>query len=86
MTPSDLARWFRRPRSTVNTWLQGRIPWGPMGRRALASLQLLEWAIKYNQGLPVPDTTSSTERPTYVQDTRDAAERYCGVPPVRAAS
>ena len=35
MTCSDLARWFDRPRATVNTWLKGRTPWGPQQKRAV---------------------------------------------------
>src|ERR1700722_8911414 len=85
MTVSDLALWFRRPRSTVKTWLAGRTPLGPSGRRALWCLTLLEWAIKHKQGLPVPDTISGTKRPKYVREQRDAAERYCNVSSVRAA-
>lgn len=92
MTVSDAAVWFDRPRSTVNTWTKGRVPIGrigchvPSGRLALFRLELLEWALSTKKGLPIPSTVTWGSRSQYVRDTRDAAERDCGVPAVRAAS
>ena len=85
MTVSDLAVWFDRPRSTVKTWDDGRTPQGPSGRVAEWRLQLLEWAIKTEFKMPVPDTLSGTERPGYVRGARNDAERKSSVPQVRAA-
>ena len=72
LTISDLAVWFDRPRSTVNTWVAGRTPSGPSGRLALEALERLEWGLKQKQGLPVPADLSGMDRPGYVEGTRDA--------------
>jgi hypothetical protein len=46
LTAADLARWFARPRATVDTWLAGRTPSGPAGQQAHDDLRLLEWSVK----------------------------------------
>ena len=86
MTTSDLARWFDRPRATVNTWLKGRTPWGPQQKRAVRNLDLLEASIKSRKGYyPVPDQLNWTDREKYVRGMRDDAERHYRVPDMRAA-
>jgi hypothetical protein len=75
LTISNLAVWFGRPRSTVKTWCYGRTPQGPTGRAALDRLTLLEWAIKYGQGFPIPEMTSIPERPDYLRGIRDGLEQ-----------
>jgi hypothetical protein len=87
MTPSDLARWFDRPRATVNTWLQGRTPWGPQASLALRKLQMLENSIKKRSGYyPVPAHLNWTQREKYVRGMRDDAERHDRVSKVRATA
>ena len=87
LTVSDLARWFDRPRSTVNTWLAGRTPYdhGPSGHRATADLALLEQAIRARVGFPVPVGLTWRLRAKHLQDHRDAFKRDAGVSPLRAA-
>jgi hypothetical protein len=87
MTCSDLARWFERPRATVNTWLNGRIPWGPQARRAERRLALLETSIKNRKKYyPVPADLSWRDREKYVRGMRDDAERHGRVSDVRATA
>lgn len=81
---SDLARWFGRPRATVNTWVNGRTPYGPSGRLAQEQLNLLSWALKNKQGFPVPAGLGWKARADYIRGIRDAAERNNRVPKVRA--
>ena len=85
MTVSDLSVWFGRPRATVNTWVNGRIPYGPAGRLAAAHLTLLENAIRKNKSLPVPIDLSWTKRADYIRGVRDAIERNYRVPQMRSA-
>jgi hypothetical protein len=86
MTTSDLARWFGRPRATVNTWLNGRTPFGPAAKLADLRLRQLEHSITNRpQHYPVPAHLSWKEREKYVRGMRDDAERNCRVPNVRAA-
>lgn len=85
MTVSDITRWFDRPRATVNTWVNGRTPYGPSGRVAVRQLELLSWAIRNNKGFPIPETLSWTKRAEYIRGIRDGAERHARVPQVRAA-
>lgn len=85
LTVSDLQRWFDRPRATVNTWVNGRTPYGPSGRAALDDLKLLEWTIRKRRGLPIPKKLSQRTRADYIRGTRDAAIRDNRVPAVRAA-
>lgn len=82
MTVSDLALWFERPRSTINTWVNGRQPMGPSGRLAVTRLDVLERTIRGRKGLPVPPELSGTERPSYVEATRNAAVKNNRVPPL----
>ena len=87
MTASDLARWFDRPRATVNTWLQGRTPWGPQAKRAVKHLELLEFSIKSRKAYyPVPDHLNWTDREKYVRGMRDDAGRNHSVPDMRASA
>lgn len=87
MTVSDLARWFDRPRATVNTWVEGRIPWGPQAPRAERRLALLELSIKKRAKYwPVPADLSWKERAKYVRGMRDDAERHHRVSEVRATA
>ena len=87
MTCSDLARWFERPRATVDTWLKGRVPWGPQARRAEKRLAMLELSIKKRKAYwPVPADMSWLEREKYVRGMRDDAERHHRVPDSRPAA
>jgi hypothetical protein len=85
MTVSDLARWFDRPRATINTWVNGRTPYGPSGRLAFRLLELLQSSIRNKQGFPIPETLSWSKRADYIRGIRDAAERNCRVPSARIA-
>lgn len=85
LTVSDLARWFDRPRATVNTWINGRTPFGPGGRRAEDDLRRLEWAVKNCKGLPIPEKLSWTGRTAHLMEQRNVAIRNCRVPTLRAA-
>lgn len=85
LTISDLAVWFGRPRSTVNTWINGRTPQGPSGREAVTALGMLEWAITKKKGLPVPPMMSSMDRPGYVEGTRDTVAAHYRVPALHPA-
>ncbi len=87
MTTSDLARWFDRPRATVNTWLKGRTPWGPQAKRALKRLDLLEFSIKARKKYwPVPDELNWTEREKRILGMLDDAQRHHRVPDMRATA
>lgn len=87
MTVSDLARWFDRPRATVNTWLNGRTPFGPPARIAEKRLVLLEFSVKTRAKFyPVPAHLSWLEREKYVRGMRDDAERNHCVPEMRATA
>lgn len=84
LTVSDLARWFDRPRATVNTWLRGRTPYGPSGRKALADLEALERAIDERGGaFPIPVALTWQERIAYLSEHRDGGKRHNRVSPVR---
>ena len=85
MTVSDLAVWFDRPRSTVNTWVNGSTPYGPAGRLAFYALGVLQLRIKQKKVLPVPATLSWLKRADYIRGVRDAAGRNSRVPQVRTA-
>lgn len=85
MTISDLARWFDRPRATINTWVTGRTPYGPSSRLAEERLWLLEYCIRNKRGFPVPANLSWTNRANYIRGQRDDAERHVSVPRVRVA-
>lgn len=86
MTVSDLARFLRIPRATVNTWLHGRIPFGPKEKHADARLALLEYSLKNRpKYYPVPDSLTWQKRVEYVEGMRDDAERNYRVPDMRAA-
>jgi hypothetical protein len=88
MTVSDLARWFDRPRATVNTWMGGRTPWGPRAKRSEKLLDLLEWSIatRGEKYWPVPTEMSWAERAKYVRGMRNDAERHGRVSHVRATA
>ena len=74
LTPSDLARWFDRPYSTVSKWLaEQREPWGPNGERAYHQLTRLEQLIRKRRGFPIPVDLSPTDRVTHLEGVkRDA--------------
>jgi hypothetical protein len=87
MTVSDMARFLRVPRATVNTWLLGRVPYGPKAKYAAERLALLEKSIKTRAAThyPIPDVLSWRDRVNYVQGMRDDAERHDRVSNMRAA-
>ncbi|MDE2471855.1 MAG: hypothetical protein KGL35_24805 [Bradyrhizobium sp.] len=86
MTISDLMRWFDRPRATVNTWLNGRTPFGPPAALAEKRLAMLEFSIKTRSGhYPVPAELTWKQRENYVRGMRHDAERNYRVPNMRAA-
>lgn len=85
LTGSDLARWFGRPRATVNTWVNGRTPFGPSARTAEKRLALLESSIAKKNGFPVPPDLTWIAREKYIRGLRDAAERNTRVPVMRTA-
>lgn len=87
MTVSDLARWFDRPRATVNTWLNGRTPFGPPAKLAEQKLALLEWSVRQRakKFYPVPAHLTWKEREVYVRGMCDDAEQHARISPVRAA-
>lgn len=86
MTTSDLARWFDRPRATVNTWVNGRTPFGPAAKKANERLTLLETSIKSRTDYyPVPAELSWVDREKYVRGMYDDAKRNLGVSAMRAA-
>lgn len=74
MTRADVARWFDRPRSTTDTWFDGRVPWGPQGREAELSLRRLEYAINHQFRMPVSMTRR--ERIEYLLEWRDAIRNH----------
>lgn len=85
LTISDLARWFDRPRATVNTWVLGRTPYGPSKNVADRALLLLEMRIKAKNGFPVPAELSWAKRAVYIRGQRNDAERHTRVPNLRTA-
>lgn len=86
MTVSDLAVWFERPRSTVNTWMHdGRAPLGRYAAEVRERLALIKRTLRHKQGLPIP-ADLHIGRPLYVRRTRDAAVRDGRVSPKRAAA
>ncbi len=87
LTVSDITRWFDRPRATVNTWVNGRTPYGPSGRAATRRLDLLQDLVKNKEGFPIPETLTGLKRADYIRGIRDAAERkqHARVPQMRAA-
>lgn len=85
LTISDLARWFDRPRATVNTWVLGRTPYGPSKNPADRALMLLEFRIKAKNGFPVPADLSWKKRAVYIRSQRNDAERHTRVPGLRTA-
>lgn len=86
-TVSDLMRWFERPRATVNTWVEGREPFGPQAKRAHKRLELLEWSLRIRAGYyPISDDLSWSDRERTVRGMLDDAERYYSVPDVRASA
>jgi hypothetical protein len=80
LTPSDLARWFERPYSTMRTWIEGdRMPReGSRGKIMMKRLSLLESAIK-SGFLPLPVSLSEHARPQRIIEIRHGLERT-GVP------
>ena len=86
LTISDLARWFDRPRATVNTWLQGRKPLRHLGALEVErDLALLETAVKSGQWFPIPLDLTWAARERHIRGARHAAARDHRVPTVRAA-
>lgn len=85
LTVSDLTRWFDRPRATVNTWVDGRTPYGPSGRLAIRWLELLQNVIKNKAGFPIPEELSGKARSNYIRDIRDAVKHHTRVPAMRAS-
>jgi hypothetical protein len=86
LTVSDVARWFKRPRATVNTWIDGRNPWGPAGSVALSDLDLLEWATKHSPHFPVPKRLTTKARMVSINDAYEHAARNARVPSLRPAA
>ena len=85
MTVSDLSRWFGRPRATVNTWINGRTPFGPQARSAILWLERLELSIKDRSSYyPIPEDYDWPKREAYVKGMRDDAERNYRVSSMRA--
>lgn len=85
LTISDLSRWFDRPRATVNTWVNGRTPFGPSGRLATHHLGLLEEAVRSRHFFPVPEELSWRDRMVFIRGRRNDAERHTRVPNLRTA-
>ena len=83
LTVSDLARWFDRPRATINTWVNGRTPYGPAGRLAFEDLEALQLAIRNRRGFPVPANMSWSKRANYIRGMRNGADRHNRVPSLR---
>jgi hypothetical protein len=81
LTGADIARWFDRPRATVDTWLNlGRSPMGPAGDAAYADLLMLEWALRHDaRNFPVPKRLTPRARRIYLHDRRSNAERNSGL-------
>lgn len=68
MTKGDLQRWFDRPYSTVETWVDDcREPRGPAGEEARKRLSLLERAIANNDGFPIPVEFSDLKRSAHTK-------------------
>lgn len=86
LTVSDVARWFKRPRATVNTWINGRSPWGPGGVAAFGDLDLLEWASKHSPHLPVPKRVTAKARMVFLNDAYEHAARNARVPSLHPAA
>lgn|SRR5580698_2405820 len=87
LTVSDVARWFKRPRATVDTWINlGRNPWGPAGDAALTDLELLEWAVKSSPTFPVPKRLTPKARMVLINDAYEHAARNARVPSLRPAA
>jgi len=84
LTASDAARWFKRPRTTVLTWIEGRIPWGRDGEVACRDLELLEWAVKSDPKLPIPGDLSWQARKVYLNERYEHAARNASVPSLRS--
>jgi hypothetical protein len=81
LTGNDLARWFKRPRATIGTWLlQNREPRGPAGDVAYFDLQLLEWAVANDRSLPVPPRLSPRQRMAYINERYAYATRHARLP------
>jgi len=80
LTGSDVARWFKRPRCTVMTWLAGRTPWGPAGQVALDDLALLEWSVRNDPSMPLPARLTPSERMAAINERYEHAKRNGRVP------
>jgi hypothetical protein len=76
LTISDLARWFERPRPTVNTWINGRVPFGPQSRAVFQRLLLLREVVQDKRWFPIPPHLTWTERADLIRGVRDAAARH----------
>lgn len=86
LTTNEVARWFRRPRPTTNTWLkEGRCPSGPAGEAAFEDLALLEWAVKNNDQLPVPKRLNFIQRAVLLNECYEHARRNARVPSLHSA-
>lgn len=86
MTVSDLARWFDRPRATVNTWLNGRVPFGPQGPLAQKRLLLLQLSIRSRKArYPIPANLTWKQREEYVRGMLYDAQHDYFIPETRAA-
>ena len=69
MTISDLARWFDRPRPTVQTWVvDGCVPIVPYRQEILYRLGLLEKTIEQRRGQLIPHDTSQRKRAGMLKD------------------
>lgn len=86
MTVSDLARFLRIPRATINTWLGGRSPLHARADYVEIRLAHLEWSIKERADwYPISDAITHKKRVEYIEGMRDDAERNYRVPKLRAA-
>ena len=74
MAQGDLRWWFGRSYSTTASWLQGtRAPRKvAAGAEAWRRLDILEQAIRFKKGFPVPHELSLTERPRHIRKLFDA--------------
>ena len=68
MTPSDLARFLRRPRPTVQGWIAGSELGGGANDRIAVMLRLtqLEKLISEGKQLPIPAGMSPPKRKAYL--------------------
>jgi len=69
---ADMGNWFGVQRRTMETWLHGVVPHACRHSQILASLDLLEKAIKEGNHFPVPMAVTQYCRKDYIQRVRNA--------------